>query len=691
MDPAEHSHGWVDDSVLTFEAEIAALTFSGGRTAIGLGLAQGLSILLGVPGRESHAQAMVVVTDGNDNEASNYLAEADRARSAGIAVFAVGITDRVGDQTLLDIAGGLQGNVFRVDDFDGLNSALVGRVRDSIAGYCDLEMALELLVGPLELTNAAATVGTFEPIAKGINAAGLTWVVGEAFGTLESLSFELPVCDCAYSPSVPVHSSISLRFGELLADPAPAAVEEAASLVIEVVDDIPPTITCPNNVLVEKNTCISPIAEIVVPNASANDNCGIGAITQVGGPTTLLGMPHSFPVGHSVIELSVMDLHGLSANCSFSITVTDSGGGVTGCPFAPPTPAPSPTPAPTGPAAETTEHSVIAGRIIVAVPECTADMVEAQEGSATHQLLVGGINTAFGADDAVVKDIACADQAAGTTRSRRLASSGGGTLTAQFSIDYYTNAESTAAVKASRGVSHFVQYSTFERVADSMGVDVQDLSVDQIGYSQVSEKRTLNTDESSASGQSISPLIFDESRPGLSTTLLVLFFLCIAWAAFTCLCGCMYLHRKRQLRSRLEEWHIIRGSEQGAYEPSEEGGSDSFNGGEHDSLCSSYPVGEEEQGQIYSADYAAGYHDGGKLPGAPRLGGEVEQGECLGTASSGKMPFQTLRVDIGGLDYDDVHLEGEDAEAQQRPLSRRFSKEVVEAAVRKAAGGIDHR
>ncbi|WP_211362150.1 M36 family metallopeptidase [Aequorivita antarctica] len=88
--------------------------------------------------------------------------------------------------------------------------------------------------------------------------------------------------------------------------------------VVTVVDDLPPTITCPADITA--NTDAGMCSAIVTfPMPLVLDNCSATA-TQTGG----LASGSAFPVGVNTVEFTATDGSGNTAVCSFTITVVDN-------------------------------------------------------------------------------------------------------------------------------------------------------------------------------------------------------------------------------------------------------------------------------------------------------------------------------------------------------------------------------
>jgi hypothetical protein len=96
---------------------------------------------------------------------------------------------------------------------------------------------------------------------------------------------------------------------------------DTKSAIITVVDNIPPTITCPPNIthLNDPGVC-SYTVNIINPLTS--DNCGIQGV--VGTRSDALALTAPYPVGMTTINWVVTDLHGNTNSCVQSIEVTNT-------------------------------------------------------------------------------------------------------------------------------------------------------------------------------------------------------------------------------------------------------------------------------------------------------------------------------------------------------------------------------
>jgi hypothetical protein len=88
-----------------------------------------------------------------------------------------------------------------------------------------------------------------------------------------------------------------------------------------VVDNQPPSITCPANGSVNADSSHCD-ATVYWPAASATDNCSVASLKYYIGSTEITA-PHVFPVGTTTITAQARDPSGNAASCNFQLTVRD--------------------------------------------------------------------------------------------------------------------------------------------------------------------------------------------------------------------------------------------------------------------------------------------------------------------------------------------------------------------------------
>ena len=96
--------------------------------------------------------------------------------------------------------------------------------------------------------------------------------------------------------------------------------------VVTVIDDIPPTINCPMDVVTSNDPGICG-AEVFFADAVALDNCTVASVVQTAG----LPSGSVFPIGVSTVEYTATDSSGNTSVCQFTITVTDDEPPVIAC------------------------------------------------------------------------------------------------------------------------------------------------------------------------------------------------------------------------------------------------------------------------------------------------------------------------------------------------------------------------
>lgn len=107
--------------------------------------------------------------------------------------------------------------------------------------------------------------------------------------------------------------------------------EGTCTFQVEPIDTISPTVTCPTNSTVNTNSGCTYILPDVTSGATFGDNCTpIGSLTVSQNPSigTVLA------VGVHIITITVLDGNGNSANCNYTLTVSDQTIPTVNCPLA---------------------------------------------------------------------------------------------------------------------------------------------------------------------------------------------------------------------------------------------------------------------------------------------------------------------------------------------------------------------
>jgi len=104
------------------------------------------------------------------------------------------------------------------------------------------------------------------------------------------------------------------------------------SITITVIDNQAPSIICPlpTNVNTNLNACFA--TNVMIPNATTTDNCGVQgtSVTFGGSPIT---NTTQFPRGINTVTYTVTDINGLTATCTASIIVVDNQRPTITCPI----------------------------------------------------------------------------------------------------------------------------------------------------------------------------------------------------------------------------------------------------------------------------------------------------------------------------------------------------------------------
>jgi hypothetical protein len=93
----------------------------------------------------------------------------------------------------------------------------------------------------------------------------------------------------------------------------------SANQTVTVVDNTPPTISCPANITLEPTCPTGAIATYAAP--VVGDNCGVQGTSATTSPTINLASGSVFPIGTTTVTNTVTDIHGNSSSCSFTVTV----------------------------------------------------------------------------------------------------------------------------------------------------------------------------------------------------------------------------------------------------------------------------------------------------------------------------------------------------------------------------------
>jgi hypothetical protein len=92
----------------------------------------------------------------------------------------------------------------------------------------------------------------------------------------------------------------------------------SATQTVTVIDNTPPTISCPANITLEPTCPTGAIATYAVP---VGDNCGVLSTLATTSPTANLASGLVFPIGTTTVTTTVTDIYNNSSSCSFTVTV----------------------------------------------------------------------------------------------------------------------------------------------------------------------------------------------------------------------------------------------------------------------------------------------------------------------------------------------------------------------------------
>jgi gliding motility-associated-like protein len=100
-------------------------------------------------------------------------------------------------------------------------------------------------------------------------------------------------------------------------------------MTITVVDDEQPAITCPADIVVV-NDAGACNADVTVPAPQVDDNCAVASVTNDYNGTD--DASDNYPVGTTLVEWTVTDIHGNTNTCTVAITVEDNEAPALTCP-----------------------------------------------------------------------------------------------------------------------------------------------------------------------------------------------------------------------------------------------------------------------------------------------------------------------------------------------------------------------
>ncbi len=89
----------------------------------------------------------------------------------------------------------------------------------------------------------------------------------------------------------------------------------SATQVVTVIDNTPPAISCPANIVVEPTCPLGAIVNYATPTAT--DNCAVQSVNRTAGPAS----GSVFPIGTTTVTHTTTDIYGNTASCSFTVTV----------------------------------------------------------------------------------------------------------------------------------------------------------------------------------------------------------------------------------------------------------------------------------------------------------------------------------------------------------------------------------
>lgn len=119
-----------------------------------------------------------------------------------------------------------------------------------------------------------------------------------------------------------------------------SAGTSTCSFVVTVVDNLPPTLTCPSNITVNNDPGKATATVSLIVRAESNcsdDDIAINSNVGVSGTGPVGNVPFNdrvFPIGVNTVSISATDPQGNTSNCTFTVTVIDNEPPTITCPAA---------------------------------------------------------------------------------------------------------------------------------------------------------------------------------------------------------------------------------------------------------------------------------------------------------------------------------------------------------------------
>ena len=104
--------------------------------------------------------------------------------------------------------------------------------------------------------------------------------------------------------------------------------ENECTMTVTVVDIEPPTIECPEDII--ENVAGQSTLFVNVPQPVVSDNCGVESL--INDYTNTNDASAEYPLGTTVVIWTVTDIHGRTATCEMSVTITSEGAPDITCP-----------------------------------------------------------------------------------------------------------------------------------------------------------------------------------------------------------------------------------------------------------------------------------------------------------------------------------------------------------------------
>jgi hypothetical protein len=201
------------------------------------------------------------------------------------------------------------GNVFPVG-----TTTITYRVTDRVGNFAEDTQTVTVIDNTLPVVTAPAPVTLHT--GPGATSCGVT--VSNLDGTLGtgSATDNCPGVGAVSRSGVPAGNVFPVGQTTLTYSATDAhGNTNTATQIVTVIDNTPPVLSCPTNIVLEPTCPLGAIATYATPTAT--DNCGVQSVVRTDG----LASGSVFPIGTTTVTHVATDIHGNTSSCSFTVTV----------------------------------------------------------------------------------------------------------------------------------------------------------------------------------------------------------------------------------------------------------------------------------------------------------------------------------------------------------------------------------